>query len=63
MDERCGCPIERVFELEYRNLRGGLDEVKSRVQRLETAAARGVMLLVANLAAVIAVLAQQLVNL
>ncbi len=56
----CGCGQAQTFRL--KKLDDDVREVKDRVQRLETTLARGVMLLVANLAAVIMSLAQQLVD-
>ena len=58
--EVCGCGQAQAFQL--KRLDGDVREVKERVQRLETTLARGVMLLVANLAAVIMSLAQQLIS-
>lgn len=61
MIERCACPHERVHEVEYRTLTESLGDLKDRVQRLETTLARGVLLLVANLAAMLVSLAQQFI--
>lgn len=53
---------ERLYELQFENLNRDLNEVKDRVKSLEAALARGVMLLVANLAGVAIMLAQQLLH-
>lgn len=58
--ERCG--YRQAYEFQMNSLNEDLRELKQRVQRLETTLARGVMLLVANLAAVIMSLAQQLLS-
>ncbi len=47
------CPHERVHQIEYRQLDQNLNELKTRVGRVETTLARGVLLLVANLAGVV----------
>ncbi|MEA3364086.1 MAG: hypothetical protein U9Q79_00475 [Candidatus Hydrogenedentes bacterium] len=60
-DENETCPYKVVHDLQWRTLREDLGELKARVQRLETTLARGVTLLIANLAGVIALLLQQLV--
>jgi hypothetical protein len=60
-DENETCPYKVVHDLQWRTLREDLRELKARVQRLETTLARGVTLLIANLAGVIALLLQQLV--
>ncbi len=54
------CPYAVVFEVETKNLREDLRELKERVKALETTLARGVMLLIANLVAVSVSLFQQL---
>lgn len=51
-----------VFDLKLANLAEDLHELKERVQRLETTLARGVMLLIANLIAVVVTLLQQIVK-
>ena len=62
VDSMCAkCSFEKVAEVEFRNLGTDLHELKDRVTRLEQMLARGVLLLVANLAAVIVTLARQLV--
>ena len=60
MTEHCAtCPHERVHAVEYRALTDNLLDLKGRVDKLEMTLTRGVMLLVANLVAVIVSLAQQ----
>jgi hypothetical protein len=54
----CGCAFEPVFSVELRGLKEDLHEVKERVRALENTLARGVLLLVANLAAVVVALAR-----
>lgn len=56
----CRCPYERVHAVEIRGVRDDMRELKDRIDRLETALARGVMLLVANLAGVIVTLGKEL---
>ena len=56
------CGYRHAYEFQMSSLNEDLHEVKERVQRLETTLTRGVMLLVANLVAVIMSLAQQLIN-
>jgi hypothetical protein len=51
-----------AYDVQFQNLTGDLEELKDRVRRLEQTLARGVMLLVANLAGVALMLAQQLVG-
>lgn len=46
----------KLHQLEYRQLSANLDELKGRVGQVEATLARGVLLLVANLAAVLATL-------
>ncbi|MFO7974866.1 MAG: hypothetical protein R6V12_09555 [Candidatus Hydrogenedentota bacterium] len=60
-DDNETCPYKVVHEIQWRTLREDLGELKARVQRLETTLSRGVTLLIANLAGVIALLLQQLV--
>lgn len=55
--ERCACAS--VQDVKLANLSEDLRELKERVQRLEATLARGVMLLVANLVAVVITLFQQ----
>ena len=52
------CPFEGVFRVELRSLHEDLKEVKERVGRLEQTLARGVLLLVANLAGIVVTLAR-----
>lgn len=59
-DEECRCGLDRVHEVEMRGLREDLRELKERVSRLEATLARGVLLLVANLAGVVVTLARGL---
>lgn len=59
MTPKCDeCPQREVAEVEYRLLDGKLRDLKERVEKLETTMARGVLLLVANLAGVVMTLAQ-----
>lgn len=51
---------EVAYTLQFQHLREDLGELKERVRRLETTLARGVMLLIGNLAGMIMMLAQQL---
>ncbi|MBI5093492.1 MAG: hypothetical protein HZB26_13755 [Candidatus Hydrogenedentes bacterium] len=53
---------ERLYQLQFENLNRDLNELKDRVKSLEVALARGVMLLVANLAGVVIMLAQQIIH-
>lgn len=46
----------KLHQVEYRQLAANLDELKGRVGQVEATLARGVLLLVANLAAVLATL-------
>ena len=60
MTEPCvSCPHERVHAVEYRALTENLLDLKSRVDKLELTLGRGVLLLVANLVAVVISMAQQ----
>lgn len=61
-DEHSACVCGRVYEVQVNNLSEDLKELKDRVQRLEATLARGVLLLVANLAGVAVSLAQQLLR-
>lgn len=56
------CPYQMVHEVQFRKVEENLSDLRERVQRLETTLARGVMLLIANLACVIGTLAQQLLQ-
>jgi hypothetical protein len=51
-----------VYEIQVNNLAEDIKELKARVQSLETTLARGVLLLVANLVAVVISLGQQLLQ-
>lgn len=62
MEKQNMCPYGLAHRVQLEGVTGDLTELKQRVQRLETTLARGVMLLVANLVAVILSLAQQLAN-
>lgn len=63
MNEPCeSCPHERVHKIEYRQLTENLKEVKDRVERVETTLARGVLLLVVNLAAMVVSLAREFIQ-
>ena len=52
----------KVQEVEFRLLDGRLRDLKERVEKLETAMTRGLMLLVANLAGIVISLAQQVMQ-
>jgi len=56
------CRYEKVYALQFENLKGDLCELKERVGRLEVTLLRGVFLLVANLVGVVVTLAQQLLR-
>lgn len=53
------CPTRQVHEVEFRLLDGKLRDLKERVEKLESAMTRGLMLLIANLAGIVINLAQQ----
>ena len=53
------CRYEMAYSLQFQNLREDLVELKERVRRLETTLSRGVTLLVANLAGMVMMLAQE----
>jgi len=57
-----GCRYEMAYAVEFRNVREELRALKDRVGRLETTLARGVLLLVANLAGVVTMLTRQLLS-
>ncbi|MBI2424981.1 MAG: hypothetical protein HYV27_19295 [Candidatus Hydrogenedentes bacterium] len=59
--KECRCPYERVHAVEIRGVRDDVRELKERIERLEFALTRGVMLLVVNLAGVIATLGKSLI--
>ena len=58
--EACDCAYEKLYSARMDGLRDGLHDVSERVARLETALARGLMLLVANLLGVVVTLASGL---
>lgn len=62
MDNDRPCACSHVYEVKLANLADDLHELKERVQRLELTLARGVMLLVANLVAVVMTLLQQIIK-
>ena len=57
-----GCGYRQAYEFQMTSLNEDMRELKQRVQRLETTLARGLLLLVANLAAVCVSLAQQVLG-
>lgn len=56
------CPQRKVNEVEFRLLDTKLRDLKERVEKLESAMSRGLMLLVANLVGIVVSLAQQLMQ-
>lgn len=56
------CPYSMVHDVQMSNLAENIKELHLRVRNLETTLTRGVMLLVANLVAVIVSLGQQLLQ-
>lgn len=62
MDSEKTCACLKVNDVKLANLGDDLRELKDRVQRLETTLARGVLLLVANLVAVVVTLLQQIIR-
>jgi len=54
------CRYARAYDVQFRELKEDLREIKERVNRLENMLARGVLLLMANLAGVAMSLARQL---
>ena len=56
------CPYSMVHDVQMSNLAEDIKELHARVRSLETTLTRGVMLLVANLVAVIVSLGQQLLQ-
>ncbi|MBW7864091.1 MAG: hypothetical protein GX580_05555 [Candidatus Hydrogenedens sp.] len=52
------CAFEKAAHVEFRALTDDIREIKDRVSRLEESLSRGVALLLANLAGMVAVLAQ-----
>lgn len=61
-DERKLCPYGMVYEVQVDNLAEDIKELKARVRNLETTLARGLLLLVANLVAVVVSLGEQLLQ-
>ncbi|NUM52546.1 MAG: hypothetical protein HUU46_02775 [Candidatus Hydrogenedentes bacterium] len=62
METEKTCTCLQVTDVKLANLGDDLRELKDRVQRLEMTIARGVMLLVANLVAVVVTLFQQIMR-
>ena len=63
MAEAFDASLQReVYDAEFRLLDSKLMDLKERVVRLETTMARGILLLVANLAGVVMSLAQQYIQ-
>ena len=63
MTESFDTSVQReVYDAEFRLLDSKLMDLKERVVRLETTMARGILLLVANLAGVVMSLAQQYIQ-
>lgn len=64
MTESCGenCRYALANDARFEAIREDLRDLKARVARLETTLARGVLLLVANLAGVAMSLAQQILR-
>ena len=60
-EEPC-CVYERIARVEFRSLREDMLEVKSRVGQLEKFVLHGLVLMLANLAAVGVVLVERLVQ-
>ena len=60
MSDHCTerCSFERAAEVEFRGLSEDIREIRDRVLRLEQTLARGVLLLLANLAGLAVTLAQ-----
>lgn len=56
------CAYERVATVEFRNLNADLVELRDRVASVEAAMTRGMHLLIANLAGVVVMLVQQLLQ-
>lgn len=61
-EEEGKCKYEMAYAVQFQNLREDLVELKERVRGLETTLARGVVLLVANLAGMVTMLAQQIIK-
>jgi len=61
MDGKGGaCPYEKLYGVQFDSLKEDLEDLKIRVGRVEATVARGITLLVANLAGVILTLLRQL---
>lgn len=56
------CRYEMVYRIQFENLTCAMNEIKERVQRLESILVRGVLLLVANLVGMVVTLAHQFFN-
>ncbi len=56
------CAFERAAQVEFRNLAASVFELKERMSRLEQTLARGIGLLVANLAGMVIMLAGRLLG-
>jgi hypothetical protein len=56
------CPFHVAYDVQFRNLGQDIQELKDRVTAVETTMNRGLMLLVANLASVVVMLAMQLIS-
>ena len=62
MKDGCeACRYEMAYSVQFENLTEDLRELKERVGRLESTLARGVLLLVANLAGVVIMLGERVV--
>lgn len=62
MKDECEmCPYEKVYTVQFDKLTEDLKELKERVRSLEATLARGVLLLVANLAGVVVMLVRGMV--
>ena len=59
-NNECECAYEKVYAVQYAGLRDELLELKTRVGRLETTLAQGILLLVANLAGMVVTLVHQI---
>ena len=60
MAQKNECRYARAYDVQFRELKEDLVELKLRVNRLEEMLARGVLLLTANLVGVVMSLARQL---
>ncbi|HDP34133.1 MAG TPA: hypothetical protein ENN29_03370 [Candidatus Hydrogenedentes bacterium] len=63
-NDKCGvkCAFEQVAQVEFRNLAGSVRELKERMTRLEQTLAKGIGLLVANLAGMVIMLMGRLLG-